>query len=339
MVGRLVEDERIPLAREQRGERDALLLPARQLVGRRVEQAAHAEAREHRFALPLLPSRPSHTAARTVPAGSTGSCGSAPTRALRPRRTTPASGSRSPLIIASSVLLPQPLRPTTPIRSPSLRVSERSVNSGRFGRDAPSPCASIRITTHPLSARRARCGRILVEEVAQHRVEARFVLLEQQRHVEERLGRDREELGRVRRAVRLQRRPVDARRAAPRTPRCTPRPTRRGRRGPSGACRRRSRRACRACARTRGTRRCGRSPGCGPRARPRPTRAAPGPRSSCASPRIGMTSAVTVPAHRPRVDTARLHRRRVHDDRADLAVLVGAQTEHEHRGLHRDRRR
>ena len=54
VVGRLVEDEGIPLAREQRGERDALLLPARQLVGRRVEHVAHAEARQHRFALPLL---------------------------------------------------------------------------------------------------------------------------------------------------------------------------------------------------------------------------------------------------------------------------------------------
>ncbi len=54
VVGRLVEDEGIPLACEQRGERDALLLPARQLVGRRVERTAHTQARKHRFALPLL---------------------------------------------------------------------------------------------------------------------------------------------------------------------------------------------------------------------------------------------------------------------------------------------
>ena len=54
VVRRLVEDEGVPLAREQRGQRDALLLPARQLVGRRVEHAAHAQARQHGLALPLL---------------------------------------------------------------------------------------------------------------------------------------------------------------------------------------------------------------------------------------------------------------------------------------------
>ena len=54
VVGRFVEDEGVPVASEQRGERDPLLLPARELVGRRVEQAAHAEARKHRLALPLL---------------------------------------------------------------------------------------------------------------------------------------------------------------------------------------------------------------------------------------------------------------------------------------------
>ena len=58
VVGRLVEDEGVPLAREQGGERHALLLSARQLVGRRVEHTAHAEAREHRFALPLVPTEP-----------------------------------------------------------------------------------------------------------------------------------------------------------------------------------------------------------------------------------------------------------------------------------------
>ena len=41
-------------------------------------------------------------------------------------------------------------------------------------------------------------------------------------------------------------------------------------------------------------------------------------------------------AHGTGVDPARLHRRRVHDDRADLSVFVDAQAEHEHRGLRRD---
>ena len=70
VVGRLVEDQRIPLAGEQRGERDALLLPARQLVGRRVEQRRHAQPTSI-----ASPCHASPTASRTVPAGSTGSCG------------------------------------------------------------------------------------------------------------------------------------------------------------------------------------------------------------------------------------------------------------------------
>ena len=87
------------------------------------------------------------TASRTVPFGRTGAWLNTPTRALRPRRTTPPSGSCSPLIMRNSVLLPQPFRPTTPTRSPSLRVIETSANSGRFGREALSPWASITITT------------------------------------------------------------------------------------------------------------------------------------------------------------------------------------------------
>ncbi len=54
VVGRLVEDQRIPLAREQRRERDAFALPARELIRRGFEHVAHAQAGEHRLALPLL---------------------------------------------------------------------------------------------------------------------------------------------------------------------------------------------------------------------------------------------------------------------------------------------
>jgi hypothetical protein len=46
----------------------------------------------------------------------------------------------------NKVLLPQPFNPTTPIRSPSLKVNEMLSNNGRFGRDAFSPWASIKIT-------------------------------------------------------------------------------------------------------------------------------------------------------------------------------------------------
>ena len=52
-------------------------------------------------------------------------------------------------MIRSNVLLPQPLSPTTPMRSPSLTVSDTSSNNGRLGREARSPWASIKITGSP----------------------------------------------------------------------------------------------------------------------------------------------------------------------------------------------
>ena len=53
-------------------------------------------------------------------------------------------------------------------------------------------------------------GRVLLVEIAQYRVQIRFVIFEQDRHVEEGLGCDGEELRRVRRAVGLKRRAFDA---------------------------------------------------------------------------------------------------------------------------------
>ena len=54
-------------------------------------------------------------------------------RSSSPRccETRPASGSSSPVITSSSVVLPSPLRPTMPIRSPAPTPSETSVSSGR----------------------------------------------------------------------------------------------------------------------------------------------------------------------------------------------------------------
>ena len=89
------------------------------------------------------------TASRTVPAGSLGICGKTPMRAFRPRRTTPASGSSSPDNKRNNVLLPQPLSPTTPRRSPVLTVTETSLNNARPGREARRPSASIRIMSVP----------------------------------------------------------------------------------------------------------------------------------------------------------------------------------------------
>src|SRR5437867_7125650 len=45
--------------------------------------------------------------------------------------TRPLSGDSWPLITSSSVVLPSPLRPTMPIRSPTLTPRETSVSSGR----------------------------------------------------------------------------------------------------------------------------------------------------------------------------------------------------------------
>ncbi|MEY5058955.1 MAG: hypothetical protein RJA51_702, partial [Actinomycetota bacterium] len=42
------------------------------------------------------------------------------------------------------VLLPHPFSPTTPILSPSLRVNDAAVKSGRPGRDADIASASMR---------------------------------------------------------------------------------------------------------------------------------------------------------------------------------------------------
>ena len=95
------------------------------------------------------PCQPPPTASRTVPFGNTGNWGSTPMRALRPRRTTPASGANSPDKMRNNVLLPQPLRPTTPRRSPVLMVIETSSNKVRPGREALSPSASIRIISVP----------------------------------------------------------------------------------------------------------------------------------------------------------------------------------------------
>ena len=141
VVGRLVEDQHLVLADQQPGQRNALGLAARQLVGGRVEQRAPCPA-DRASPRPATRHRPPRAPSRPA---APGSAAGSPTRAPRPHRTSPASGRSSPASIRSSVLLPQPLSPTTPSRSPSLIVSETSANSGRFGRLAASRSASMRI--------------------------------------------------------------------------------------------------------------------------------------------------------------------------------------------------
>ena len=102
-------------------------------------------------------------ASRTVPLGRCGICGRTPMRALRPRRTTPASGSDSPDKMRNSVLLPHPFKPTTPRRSPVLTVTETLVKSARPGREAVRPSASMRImSVAPARNDGGQCKRWLV---------------------------------------------------------------------------------------------------------------------------------------------------------------------------------
>ncbi|CAB4605362.1 unannotated protein [freshwater metagenome] len=97
------------------------------------------------------PCHPCPTASRTVPAGRSGRWGSTPMRAPRPHRTVPivpsgpGCGSISRASIRSSVVLPEPLMPTTPMRSPGSTVIDTSVNSGRSGRLADRREASRRL--------------------------------------------------------------------------------------------------------------------------------------------------------------------------------------------------
>ena len=136
VVGRLVQDEQVALGavaqRHQRpGQRHPLGLAARQPADVGVEQVAEAEAVEHGLALPAR-RRPRRA---PCPAGSTAIWSSVTTRAPRPRRTTPASGSTEPASTPSSVDFPEPLMPTTASRSP-LGDRHRQVGEQRLAGSA-----------------------------------------------------------------------------------------------------------------------------------------------------------------------------------------------------------
>ena len=149
VVGRLVQDEQDVVARLTRradfdqgaGQRHPLRLAARERGRGRVEATAEVETSRMAAA-----SHPVPVTSPMVEPGSGASWSSITTRLPRPRRTTPASGSLRPASWRSSVDLPQPLRPTTAMRSPDATVTETSANRGRPGRLAARPAASRRIT-------------------------------------------------------------------------------------------------------------------------------------------------------------------------------------------------
>ena len=137
VVGRLVEQQQLGAVEQQPRERDAAALAARQRRDRRVEplrEAAQPDAAEQAVEHVAERARRPPTRGRRAPP--TSSCadracrrrGRRPGRAARARSpparvTAPASGSSMPAISRSSVDLPSPLRPTTPMRSPAATPS------------------------------------------------------------------------------------------------------------------------------------------------------------------------------------------------------------------------
>jgi hypothetical protein len=159
VVGGLVEDQQVGLvglpvcthAHQGAGQRHPLGLAAREGAHLRIEPGRHPQAVEHGLALPGPAGHLAHGAG-----GQRRVWSRWVTRAPRPRRTSPASGSTAPASTPSSVDFPHPLIPTTARRSPVATVTDRPVKSGLPGRLAARSAASTRITTGHLRRRAAR---------------------------------------------------------------------------------------------------------------------------------------------------------------------------------------
>ena len=140
------------VADEQRGEGDAAALATGEVVDEGVPRDVADEAADDVAHLGVAgPDVLVDAADDGVADGAGRRRGCRPGRACRcvtPRRrvTRPASGSMRPASSASSVDLPSPLRPTMPMRSPSLRpavtLSKMTrVGNSRCRHSAPSKCA------------------------------------------------------------------------------------------------------------------------------------------------------------------------------------------------------
>ena len=79
-------------------------------------------------------------------------CVSTPMEALVATVTRPASGTRSPVRMRSRVVLPSPLRPTTPITSPAPRPRETESSRMRV----PKPCVTASRLTRFATRQRPR---------------------------------------------------------------------------------------------------------------------------------------------------------------------------------------
>ena len=139
MIRRLVQQQQVRLARELPHDRQPLPPPAgeRLDVLRRVREPRAIE-QDRRAQVPLVIvemriDRVRHAIdARIAPRRTTSSCGTYPTRSCRRAISSPSSAcSSSPAKMRSSVDLPDPFAPISPMRSPSSNPSVMPENSSR----------------------------------------------------------------------------------------------------------------------------------------------------------------------------------------------------------------
>jgi hypothetical protein len=144
VVGRLVQDEQVRGSEQRAGERDPASLPpdirdagwAGSTPTRSSSASASCSGRWVAVEHDLQRGR---VADRRV-------LGSQPIRSPLRGTTSPASGSRSPATIRSSVVFPDPLGPTTPTRSSEVSPKEASAKRVRPSTDAVTRSTETRCT-------------------------------------------------------------------------------------------------------------------------------------------------------------------------------------------------
>ena len=134
VVGRLVEHDQVEVADQRGGQRDAALLAAGQPVdgagrGRAMPSPSSTSRTCGRPPTRARPPYPATARRRGPgrPAGASSPCARCAMCSPPTRLTRPPSGARRPVRMSSSVVLPPPLSPTTPIRSPRSTPSDTRV--------------------------------------------------------------------------------------------------------------------------------------------------------------------------------------------------------------------
>ena len=159
VVGRLVEEQQVGRGDEQRGQRDPAALAPRERPDGRREPADDrgvepAEQPDEDVADPRVgrPTRarpcPPRTASWTVASGSrVSSWVSTPMRSAAGARHPAVVGLRLPARTRSSVVLPPPLRPTTPMRSPPFTPRETASSTCVVPRAREARSTETRLAT------------------------------------------------------------------------------------------------------------------------------------------------------------------------------------------------